>query len=64
MKKYLCYISQGMDHDGSFEHRIRRAAEEAEFFSVCHEYLAHDEAVPATPPVPSALFSGFAELLS
>ena len=30
---------------------------------LCHEYLAHDEAVPATPPVPSAFFSGFAELL-
>jgi tRNA-dihydrouridine synthase C len=64
MKKYLCYISQGMDHDGSFEYRIRRAADEAEFFAICHEYLAHGEAVPATPPVSSALFSGFAELLS
>jgi tRNA-dihydrouridine synthase C len=64
MKKYLCYISQGMDADGSFEYRIRRAADEAEFFSVCDEYLDHGNPVPAAPPGNSVLFSGFADLLS
>ena len=63
MKKYLCYISQGMDADGSFEHRIRRVAEAGEFFAICREYLDHDQPVPAAPPDRSSLFCGWQALL-
>lgn len=63
MKKYLCYISQGVDVEGRFEFLIRRVTQAEDFFAVCREFLDHGEPVAATPPVSSALFSGFSELL-
>ena len=63
MKDYLCYISQGMDADGTFEHRIRRATDAGEFFAICREYLDHAEPVPATSPTQSSLFCGWQALL-
>jgi tRNA-dihydrouridine synthase C len=63
MKKYLCFISQGVDADGRFEFLIRRVTDPAEFFSVCREFLDHSEPVASAPPVSSGVFCGFAELL-
>jgi tRNA-dihydrouridine synthase C len=63
MKKYLCYISQGVDPEGQFEYRIRRVTEPAEFFAICREYLDHPHPVAAAPPVTSGMFCGFSELL-
>lgn len=63
MKKYLCYISQGMDPEGRFEFLIRRVTQPEDFWAVCREFLDHPHPVAATPPVTSALFSGFSELL-
>jgi len=63
MKKYLCYISQGVDPKGEFEYRIRRAADPETFFRICEEYLGHSEPVAAAPPVTSSMFCGFSELL-
>jgi len=63
MKKYLCYISQGMDPDGRFEFLIRRVTQPAEFHAVCREFLDHEHPVASAPPATSALFSGFSELL-
>lgn len=64
MKKYLCYISQGIDPDGQFEHHIRRVTDPEAFFTVCREYLDHPNPVAAAPPVTSGMFRGFAELLN
>jgi tRNA-dihydrouridine synthase len=63
MKKYLCYISQGVDPNGQFEFRIRRVTEPTEFFAICREYLDHTRPVAAAPPVTSGMFCGFSELL-
>ena len=63
MKKYLCYISQGVDPDGRFEFLIRRVTCPADFFAVCREFLDHGNPVASRPPESSVLFSGFAELL-
>lgn len=64
MKKYLCYISQGVDDGGQFEFEIRRVRTHEDFFAVCRTYLEHDAAVAPTPPVTSTMFCGFSELLS
>jgi len=64
MKKYLCYISQGVDPEGQFEFRIRRVTEPAAFFAICREYLDHRHPVATAPPVQSGMFCGFAELLT
>ena len=61
MKKYLCYISQGVDPQ--FEFRIRRVTDPATFFAICSEFLDHAHPVAATPPVTSAMFCGFSDLL-
>lgn len=61
MKRYLVYITQGLDP--GFEARIRRVRDEAAFFAVCREYLEHDQAVPDLPPEESKRFCGFGELL-
>lgn len=61
MKKYLVYIVQGLP--GEFEHRIRRAKTKEDFFSICRNYLDHDEIVPDLPPENSRLFCGFSQFL-
>lgn len=63
MKKYLCYISQGIDPEGRFEFLIRRVTDPDSFFAVCREFLDHSEPVAATPPQSSPLFCGFSALL-
>jgi len=61
MKRYLAYISQGLDE--GFEFRIRRVRTPEEFFAVCRAYLSGDGLVPVLPPERSKLFCGFGELL-
>jgi len=54
MKKYLNFISHGVEPTGQFQHSIRRVMTKADFFRVCTEYLDHDDAVPHEP-LPMAL---------
>lgn len=61
MKKYMAYISQGIDAE--FEYQIRRVKTEADFFAACDEFMLDDRKLPDTPPVDSKLYSGFSKLL-
>lgn len=61
MKRYMNYISQGIDE--RFEDQIRRAKSKAEFFSICTDHLQKKEALPSLPPEKSKLFCGFSDLL-
>ncbi|MDB4386894.1 tRNA-dihydrouridine synthase family protein [Akkermansiaceae bacterium] len=61
MKRYLVYIVQG--HVPEFEHAIRRVKTPDEFFSVCREFLDHDDAAPELPSENSKLFCGFSQFL-
>ncbi len=63
MKKYLCYISQGVDPEGRFEFLIRRVSDPENFFAVCREFLDHSHPLAPAPPVTSGMFCGFSELL-
>jgi nifR3 family TIM-barrel protein len=49
MKKYLNYISDGVEPTGQFQHSIRRVTTKADFFRICGEYLDHDSPVPHVP---------------
>jgi tRNA-dihydrouridine synthase len=54
MKKFTNFIGEGIGE--GFLFAIRRAATTAEFWRVCEEFLAHDEAMPLHPvslPVPA-----------
>ncbi|MCH2064732.1 MAG: tRNA-dihydrouridine synthase family protein [Roseibacillus sp.] len=62
MKRYLAYITQGLDP--AFDHEILRASEEDEFFRICRRYLSHDNPLPRLPQEASRRFCGFSELLS
>lgn len=64
MKKYLVFIAAGADTDGAFEHRIRRVDTEEDFFTICREYLDHDNPISPRPPITSQVFCGFASLLT
>lgn len=57
MKKYLVYITQGLDAE--FEHQIRRASSEKAFHAICREFLDNREQIPQRPPECSKLFCGF-----
>lgn len=61
MKRYLAYITQGLDP--AFDHEILRAKEEGEFFAICRRHLRNDDPVPELPQQESRRFCGFAELL-
>ena len=61
MKRYVAYITQGLDP--AFDHDILRAREEEEFFRICRHYLGNDDSVPDLPQEESRRFCGFAELL-
>ncbi|WP_346190074.1 tRNA-dihydrouridine synthase family protein [Rubritalea halochordaticola] len=61
MKRYLIYISQGIDAD--FEFEIRRVKSAEAFFGVCDKYLLRDELLPELPPENSKIFCGFSALL-
>ena len=56
MKKYLTYISDGVEPTGQFQHSIRRVVTRAEFFGICNEYLDHESPIPHVP-LPMALAS-------
>lgn len=62
MKRYLAYITQGLDP--GFDHEILRASEEDEFFRICRRYLSHDHPLPGLPQETSRRFCGFSDLLS
>lgn len=49
MKKYLNFIGLGAEPTGAFLHHIRRVVTEAEFFTVCESFLAHDMPMPLEP---------------
>jgi nifR3 family TIM-barrel protein len=49
MKKYMNYLGMGVEPTGQFLHRIRRVATKSEFFSVCEEFLDHNEALNLEP---------------
>lgn len=49
MKRYLNYISHGVEPTGRFQHTIRRVMTKADFFRVCAEYLDHEQPVPHDP---------------
>jgi tRNA-dihydrouridine synthase B len=58
MKKYLNYISLGVEPTGQFLHSIRRVMTKADFFRICAEYLDHGAAVPHEPVVANATAIG------
>ncbi len=58
MKRYMAFISNGID-EGVFEHRIRRATAEEEFFAICQEHLDRNDELPVRPPADSHVFCGF-----
>ncbi|MDP6903738.1 MAG: tRNA-dihydrouridine synthase family protein [Verrucomicrobiota bacterium] len=49
MKKYFNYIAIGIEPTGDFLHRIRRVTTEDELFTVCEEYLDHDQTMALEP---------------
>lgn len=61
MKRYLNYITQGIEDD--FEFQIRRVHDQRSFFSVCSDFLDNKKTVPDLPPERSKLFCGFSDLL-
>ncbi len=61
MKRYLAYITQGLDP--GFDHEILRAREEDAFFRICRRYLSHQDPLPGLPQETSRRFCGFSELL-
>jgi len=62
MKRYMNYITQGLEDE--FEHSIRRAKTQQEFFAICQSFLDSDVALPSLPPEKSKLFCGFTDLLA
>jgi tRNA-dihydrouridine synthase len=51
MKKYFNFLGLGIDPEGQFLHRIRRATTEQEVFSICRDFLDHDDPMPLEPIV-------------
>ena len=49
MKKYTNFLGLGVEPTGQFLHRIRRAESRVEFFTICGEFLDHDEPMPLDP---------------
>lgn len=49
MKKYLNFIGLGIEPSGTFLHKIRRATLKSEFFSICTDYLTHQNPMPLIP---------------
>ena len=61
MKRFLPFITQGLEVD--FDFQIRRSRTPDAFFDVCEEFLSNDTPIPVLPPERSNLFCGFGELL-
>ncbi len=56
MKKYLNFVGQGVDAQGSFLHDMRRAEDEAGLFAVCDRHLAGREGAEFSPePYPGVI---------
>jgi tRNA-dihydrouridine synthase len=49
MKKYMNYLGMGAEPTGQFLHQIRRVTTKSDFFSVCENFLDHDEPMPLEP---------------
>jgi len=49
MKKYMNYLGLGVDREGQFLHRIRRATTRQEFFNICEDFLSHKNPMPLEP---------------
>jgi len=49
MKKYMNYLGVGVEPTGQFLHQIRRATGKSEFFRICENFLAHDQAMFLEP---------------
>ena len=61
MKRYIAYITQGLDPE--FDRRILRTVRADDFFAVCRAFLNHNSPLPALPQEESKRFCGFSELL-
>jgi tRNA-dihydrouridine synthase B len=57
MKKYLNYLSVGVEPTGQFLHQVRRVTTTAALFRVCEAFLDHDRPMPLEP-FPLALKDG------
>ena len=56
MKKYLNFVGQGVDPEGSFLHAMRRVESEAQLFAVCDEHLlARGDQEFAAEPYPGVI---------
>jgi tRNA-dihydrouridine synthase len=49
MKRYMNYISLGVDAGDQFLHQIRRVTTQSDFFRVCEEFLNHDQQMALEP---------------
>jgi len=49
MKKYMNYVGMGIESTGQFLHQIRRVTTKSDFFSVCEDFLDHDEYMNLEP---------------
>ena len=49
MKKFMNYLGEGVGTNGRFLHQIRRAMTKADFFSICREFLDHNQPMPLEP---------------
>lgn len=56
MKKYLNFVGQGVDAEGSFLHDMRRTETKAELFAVCDRHLLREPGLPfADEPYPGVI---------
>jgi tRNA-dihydrouridine synthase len=49
MKKYMNFIGLGVEPTGEFLHQIRRTTSRTEFFTLCREFLDHNNPMPLEP---------------
>jgi hypothetical protein len=49
MKKYMNYLGVGVEPSGQFLHQIRRVTTRTDFFSVCENFLNHDQPLSLDP---------------
>jgi nifR3 family TIM-barrel protein len=56
-KRCMNFLGEGIDHDGRFLARIRRAHSRADFFAACDDSLAHERPMPLVAPTPQAALS-------
>jgi tRNA-dihydrouridine synthase B len=49
LKKYLNFLGVGVEPTGAFLHAMRRTRTRADLFTVCAQFLSHDEPMPLEP---------------